>query len=244
MTPLTADAFNLNNVGANVRLRPSITVFPDRLNRVAYPYWVRAIKHPETAKRIQTARTPQEAWVAALRRLMVECDQAKVVPFITATGQTNNAQLEWRLRRERVELVRFYTRANFFAKFPRPTSTTVRYDFASNGFTLTRTLRTQAPRDPTFKEWLVSIPYPKFLRDPDRPGLYTKVLTSFTTLHVEYTNQLRVDISYSIRSTLLPVIDGRRQLPRKPELIDYIEANIWTPIVQANRIPGLSLRQY
>ena len=244
MNPWNANRIDLSTIGANQRVRPSITAYPERINRSAYPQWVRAIQESGTAQRIAKSTTNPEAWLIAIRRFQFECERANIAPFISVAGQTNNSQLDTHLRRERLELVKFFTQSNLFVKFAKPVSHTIRYDFTSNGFTIHRSCRTRAGSDPTLRNWLTKIPYPKFARDTDKPDLFSKRLTDFTYLQIDYINSLRVDIAYSVRAPTLPVIDGRQRLPDKSTLANYIESNIWMPLVLAHRIPGLSLRQY
>ena len=237
----TRYAVSLSDIGANVAIRPSLTVYPSRMNRQAYPVWDRTLRLSEVAQALRTFTTNVAAWSYVVKRFCLECEKLGLIPFIGTSSQTNNALLEWHLRRERLELIRFFKLSNLFSKFARPTALTTqtKYEFSGSGFVINVSTRLRSPVNRDVRQWLTAIPQPKFLRNPDKPNLFTKQLTPSTSLRLEWTNDQRIDFSYRIQSKALPVIDRAQSLPSKRDLAAFLDANIWTPLVQTHRVPGL-----
>lgn len=173
-------------------------------------------------------------WQAVIRKYVNECDRRGSFPFQNVK-QSDNDKIFTFLSKKRSEVVKFANSVNLMDIIALRDSKR-KVTMTTAGFTLEVSSRA-TPRDPTYEQWLIKSPLPRFdnVRKPD--GKWTRGLGEGLTLwtYNESASMTgRWHIGYTIDCPFYPDIPAK-PLASKTELEKFIIDVMWEPIIKMNR---------
>lgn len=223
---------------------PTKELFPRTLNPKGRPSWEGMFEGKDPYTQVQENLKNDEAWHTYILEYTKRARKANVPPFSYESVNLNNDLLVMDLMSSRRHLVRFVNKYNFFSKFYIRTIHR-HYDFNDDNMVIdVKADLWPNTVDPTLEDWIRSIQGPRMLRSPEASRLYKKELPQGPTIWLRFINSSRIQLGYTIRVERLPVIVGLTRLPTKAIMTQFMEQNIWLPIVRTYRFQGAKFRLF
>lgn len=193
----------------------------------------------EVLREYPATDNPVNDWYNVISLFTDKCSAAGKYPF-TGYHQSINDAITDRLRNARRAVVRFIDKSKILS-LTTVRNTHRRASMTDTGFVLT-VYGDVHLKDPTFPEWLLQMPYPRFDIVRTIDNRWNKPLGDNATYFVQNQGALAKDrwiMGYDIRVDLFPEIPNR-QLPSKSELERFILNTLWMPVLRSHRPLGLS----
>jgi hypothetical protein len=223
----------LSNLGIDpiVQARsPTPETFPPALNTNNKSVWSTAVAETPSLK------NPLEDWARCLKRYIELCEEQDVFPFQTF-HESKNDQITDFLRQARQAVVKYINLSKLFDEVKMQTSHR-QVQVTHNGFIITVYAKVTVT-DPSFEQWLQTMPYPHFNSTRSIDGKWVKPVQSGVTMfvvngeHGGHMNQ-RWHIGYEIECPMFPDVPTSGT-PSKTELEHFIEEILWMPILRSHR---------
>jgi hypothetical protein len=223
----------LSNLGIDpiVQARsPTPETFPPALNLNNKAVWGTAVAETPSLNNVL------EDWARCLKRYIELCQEQDVFPFQTF-HQSKNDQIGDFLREARQAVVKYINNSGLFDEVHLQSShRTVQVH--NNGFIITVYAKATI-NDPSFEQWLQTMPYPHFNNIRGIDGKWIKPLMSGVTMfvingeHGGHMNQ-RWHIGYEIECPMFPDVPTSGT-PSKAELEKFIMDVLWMPLLRTHR---------
>jgi len=213
---------------------PTVDTFPRMFNTNNRSDWEQAVQ-----ELIPSGNALQD-WGITIRKYVNLCEQRNVFPF-QSFQQNRNDQIYDYLRSRRKTFVNFIDKCNFFENVAIR-STHHKVVVSDRGFVLTVYARARIA-DPTFLDWLVKSPQPRFNAAQDMGGRYIRPLQDGLNMFVHPDGQdtYRWCIGYDIDCPFYPELPNNF-IPSKAELERFILEVLWKPILRTSRPLNMSYR--
>jgi len=227
----------LSNLGVSVfeqARSPAPDTFPKAFNANNRLIWQQALtEYPP-------GETAMEDWANAIQHYVTLCEIQGVFPF-DATHVARNDQIYYFLRASRLTINRFLDRGILKELTIRRSHQKV--TVTATGFVIDVYAWVYL-KDPTFPEYLMKMPYPRFNIVRTEDGRYTKKLGPGIEMYV-YNEGVRMThrwhIGYTIHCNVFPDMPTKGT-PSKAELEAFILDTMWMPILREVRPLGLQYR--
>lgn len=240
---LPSEEVGLEILGISTDQLPSVELFPVRFNQSALRVWVAVLEDPATLSAFRQLTTNEAKWQYCVAEYLKRCNKIGLFAFSALRINTNNDIVVAHLMRLRIRLASFYKRTGFFTNGQQLGRLTRHYDFSNGTMTLTVSAYLKPSTiDPTFQQFLMLLPEPRFKRDTGTPGLYVKRLAANLNLFVRFYNRQRVQVGYSIFCKDAPFAGNSATPQDKYSQTRFVEEQIWVPLVRKHRIVGVGPR--
>jgi hypothetical protein len=190
-------------------------------------------------KVFKPTKDAQMDWDKVIESYVNECAQAGRYAF-SDFHQTTNDECVERLREARRAVVKFINRSKILDLITlRNTHRTAM--MTPTGFILCVSGQIRL-KDPTFPDWLLRMPFPRFNIIRSIDGRWSKPLGDNATFFAENEGAKSPDrwhIGYEIVVDYFPEIPNK-PLPSKQELERFILDILWMPVLKSQRPYGLS----
>lgn len=209
---------------------PTPETFPQALNFNNKSVWATAVAETPSVN------SALEDWARCLRRYIELCEEQNVFPFQTLS-QSRNDQITDFLRSARQAIVKYINKSKIFDEVKIQTSHRV-VQVTNTGFIITVYAKVTVT-DPSFEQWLQTMPYPHFNSTRSIDGKWIKSIQSGVTMfvvngeHGGHLNQ-RWHIGYEIECAMFPDVPTSGT-PSKAELERFIEEILYMPILRTHR---------
>ncbi len=230
--PIVRDA-NLSLFGISHSDHPTRSRYPKVFNPQALRLWESVLSSDAyVAFRERTSNT-QSLWTFAVQAFLKRCGEEDVYPFAGQHDFEGTAKAF--LTSSRRKLVQFFTAHGFFEHL-RVSRVERSANFTAQNFSVECIAHLKPIEDPTFDAWLTRLPEPAFVKSQD--GSLTRSVHAHIEVFYRVTRTGAV-LGYRIFChTPLRLIDGK--LPTKKRMLDYVDRNLWRPIVKEHPIPGIN----
>lgn len=226
----------LNLLGVDTTILPSITCYPRTFSREGFSLWKALIEEGEYAsKKIRTFNY-EEVWYSLIKRFLKLCTTNGIFPFARSTQQANNETITNFLATSRQRIKLLFTQSDFLSRV-KIRSVVRDYEFHASSFQVTSTAILKPIEDPTFVKWVQSRPFPMFLHGAS-PGLYEKKVHANVFLHAHLANLKQPKLSLTIFCHTPIALVEQTKLPSLNQMRQLAESTLWTPLVRSNPFPG------
>lgn len=226
----------LSSLGVPVLLQtrpPTNAGFPLMFNSGCKHLWDEAIRE------FTPTDSPITDWYNVITKFIDKASAAGRYPF-TGYHQSINDLISDRLRNARRAVVRFMDKSKIL-KLATVRNTHRRVSMTDTGFVLT-VYGDIFLKDPTFPQWLLQMPYPRFDIVRSIDNRWDKNLGDNVTFFARNEGALAKDrwfIGYDIKVDLFPEVPNQ-PLPSKGELERFVLNVLWMPVLRSHRPQGLS----
>ena len=219
---------------------PGLAGYPRKFSAEGLSVWTTMLQDPEYKKEIRNKDDLDLVWHLTILEFLSRCQDQGVLPFANNTDVTKNEYIAEFLTKARIYCVQFVKECRFFDRV-KVRKAFREYTRKDNGLVIRTWAELYVIKDPTFENWLMTVPMPRFHRQPD--NRYTRLIMPHITMWVRYINAARVIVGFDIE------VAGTINIPGKPnpsrKAVDkFIDQTIWLPIIRAHRITDIKNRLF
>lgn len=228
----------LSNLGIDVfhqARSPTADGFPTTFSPSNRLMWQQAVME------YKPSGTALQDWGLAIKLYVRICEDQGVFPFQN-THIAKNDQIHYYLEAQRNQIVRFINRSKLMDEI-KLRKTYHRATLTDKGFILTVYAWCNI-KDPSFPQWLMRMPYPRFNMKREADGRYVKPLAPGLEMFAENDGinmPERWHVGYEIQCPFFPDLPSIHT-PSKGELEKFVIDTLWMPILREIRPTGLAYR--
>lgn len=226
----------LNLLGVDTSLLPSMTSYPRTFSREGFSLWKALIEEENYSSRKIRTSSYEETWYTLIKRFLKLCTVNGIFPFARSTQQANNETITNFLAASRQRIKLLLSQSELLSKV-KIRSVVRDYEFHSSSFQVTSTAILKPIEDPTFVNWIQSRPTPMFIRGL-APGVYEKKIHANVHLKASLVNLKQPKLSLTIFCHTPIALVEQTKLPSLNQMRQLAESTLWTPLVRSNPFPG------
>ncbi len=215
---------------------PQVAAYPSKFSDAGFHVWQGLLADASFVRMMQTTGSRDAAWHMTIHEFLRRCELAVVKPFSDSTPTTGTAFTRDQARRGRIFIVDYCNKIGLFKKL-RPQYVHREYIREDKKSIIYSWARMFPISDPTFPDWLTSLPMPRFMKH-NRSRMVCQVRPG-VRIWIDCLNLKRVVMGQEIdipRSTI--DIPGN-VTPTRQEVDDFLDTQIWLPIVRAVRFDNV-----
>lgn len=251
MIASTGEALELSLIGIDDASKPpSLTHFPPKFSPNGFTVWRALLDSPGYLYYVSNHHTLSERWKWMVYHYIQDCEKRGLFPWRISAEQSKTDVATYLLSAARRQLKTYFKRVGLFKLVqirPMTKATSRAYIFKKDSFEIKITALLDPIKDPSFKTWLVKPNNPGF-RATGHAGVFFRRLYESTdsvviiTMNVVNAQHpvLTVNIKFKHQVTL--PYHGRPL--SKPYIVNFVEENIWLPIVRSYRFDNAGWRLF
>ncbi len=219
---------------------PSVYGYPKKFAKEAFEIWRQLVTSNEFRTKCRSFGNINLAWHTAIQDFLSLCEDNGVFPFVNNTDTARNEFVTDFVRRSRIELVRFLNEIKIFEKI-RVKKAFREYKRKERGLVIKSWAELYPVEDPTFETWINTFPSPRFLKTVN--SKWYKILRPNLVVWIRIINKNRVTIGFDIEVAGSITVPGNKT-PSRKEVDNFIDNNIFLPIIRSHRFNNVKTRLF
>lgn len=214
---------------------PQVAAYPSKFSDEGFHVWQNMLADKSFMNAMLSTGSRDGAWHFAIHEFLRRCELAVLKPFSDSTSTSGTAFVRDQARRGRIYLVDYCNEIGLFTKI-KPQFVHREYMRADKKIIIYSWARMFPTNDPTFPNWLTSLPMPRFIKH-QRNRMVCQVRPG-VRIWIDCLNIKRIVMGQEIDIPGTIDIPGNKT-PTREQVDAFIDQQIWMPIVRAVRFDSV-----
>lgn len=214
---------------------PQVAAYPSKFSDEGFHVWQSMLNDKSFINLMLGTGTRDSAWHFAIHEFLRRCELAIIKAVSDSTPTTGTAFVRDHARRGRIFIVDYCNEIGLFTKL-KPQFIHREYMRAEKKIIIYSWARMFPTSDPTFPDWLTSLPMPRFIKH-QRSRMVCQVRPG-VRIWIDCMNLKRVVMGQEIDIPGTIDISGN-VTPTRQEVDTFLDTQIWLPIVRAIRFDNV-----